>query len=436
MNILMLTNVFTPQVGGVTRSIEGFTEEFRRRGHRVLIVAPRYEEEVTDDVDVIRVPAIPKFYQQVYPLPLPLLPSHETELREFEPDVVHAHHPFLLGNTAQRISADLDVPLVYTHHSRYQTYIETKTQWPRPVEEAVLHLITGFCQMTDAIVAPTDSIRQLLRSRGLQHRIEVIPTGVDRRRFEQGDGQRWRSRLGIPPDAFVIGHVGRLAAEKNVEFLSRAVSMVLKRDPAAHFLLVGYGPRQEEMEQIFKREGVFERVHPTGVLEGEDLTDAYHAMDVFAFSSHSETQGMVLTEAMASGVPVVALDGTGVRDLVETGVNGRLLMEEVESRFAEALKEIRNLSDEQREELVGSTREYARSIDLEHCAEHMLELYKSLIEEDANRADGSEGRSWDGLLRRWETEWNQWSTAAASVGVALKTTFSLGLEDELDEGSI
>lgn len=416
MNILMLTNVYTPQVGGVTRSIQQFTEEFRAQGHRVLVVAPEYEQTPDDETDVLRVSAIPNFYLDTYSLPLPIMPGLKSGVREFQPHIVHAHHPFLLGNTAHYIASTHQIPLVYTHHTRYSTYIETKTDWPPPVEQAVIDLIIGFCNLSDTVIAPSQGIEELLRQSGVTVPIEVIPTGVDLQQSAQGDGRRFREQHGLSPDAFVVGHVGRLSPEKNCPFLVKVVQQFLARQPDAVFLVVGDGPERESLENKLNEAGLAEQVIFSGFLAGQSLADAYCAMDLFAFSSQSETQGMVLAEAMAASVPVVALEATGVRDIVADGRNGFLIPGQDSQAFVEALQTIHDQSPDERLRMRQQALETAREVSLPRCADQMLALYSKLIEVQKPR----ESTEWLHLQQRWEAAWEQWKTSGRAVTSAVR----------------
>ncbi|MCB0361059.1 MAG: glycosyltransferase, partial [Bdellovibrionales bacterium] len=192
-----------------------------------------------------------------------------------------------------------------------------------------------------------------------------------------------------PDGARVIGHVGRLAAEKNLAYLTEAVARCLRGRDDAGFLVVGDGDERDEVSRILTREAGVGRAFVVGSLSGDDLTDAYAAIDVFAFSSQSETQGMVLAEAMAAGAPVVALDGPGVRDIVIDGRNGRLLDSDADrDTFAKALGDM--LDDP---ELKGAWRDAALSragdFSTAACVEEMLACYGRAIAgaEDRRRTD-------------------------------------------------
>src|SRR5690606_31450022 len=187
----------------------------------------------------------------------------------------------------------------------------------------IIELGTSYANLSDQVFAPSDSIRKLLLKRGVKTPIEVVPTGVRIERFACGDSSVCRERLNIPVSSFVVGHMGRLAPEKNLRFLAEAVIRFLREREDAVFLLVGSGSMESELQKSFGDAGLQDRVFMAGVLQGQELADALTAMDVFVFASRSETQGMVLTEAMAAGTPVIALDASGAREVVRDGVSGR-----------------------------------------------------------------------------------------------------------------
>jgi glycosyltransferase involved in cell wall biosynthesis len=222
----------------------------------------------------------------------------------------------------------------------------------------------------------------------------------------------------IPEDAFVVGHMGRLAPEKNLEFLARSVADFMKEHGEAVFLLVGAGPSLEAIRHIFAGAGMSGRLHTCGVLEKDALADALNAMDVFAFASKSETQGMVLTEAMASGLPVVALDASGVREVVVDGGNGRVIREETREAFAAALQWVHARSRKEREALVASARATADVFSMGASAQKALTAYENLRSGSATRRHDDE-LGWDQIRIRIKSEWDILKTFAQAGDEAL-----------------
>jgi glycosyltransferase involved in cell wall biosynthesis len=196
------------------------------------------------------------------------------------------------------------------------------------------------------------------------------------------------------------------------------VGQFLQRKPDAHFLVVGDGPEREEIRNTCAAAGVADRLHlSAGKLEGQDLADAYAAMDVYAFASQSETQGIVLAEAMAAGAPVVAVDASGVRDIVRDGVNGRLLPGEDEQTFADALACLKQLSPADRARLQAGIDETAAEFSTERSIERLEQLYQNVL--DAHPRDERDDTTWATLLRRVEEEWAIWLGHAKALGHAM-----------------
>lgn len=403
MNIVMLTNTYTPHVGGVARSVQAFAAEYRHRGHRVLVVAPEFADRPQDEPHVVRIPAIQNFNGSDFSAVLPVSGLLTEALDAFRPDLVHSHHPYLLGMTALRVARYRGLPLVFTHHTLYEQYTHYVPVDSPALRRFVIELATRYANLCDQVFAPSESIAALLRERGVEAPIAVVPTGVNLERFAQGDAAGFRGRMGIPDNAFVVGHLGRLAPEKNLVFLAEAVAAFLKTAPRAHFLLVGKGSSEADIRAIFEREGLSERLHVAGILEPPQLADAYHAMDVFAFASRSETQGMVLTEAMAAGVPVVGLDASGVREVVRDGRNGRLLHGEDSAAFAAALQWVADLPRTARQALKQGARDTAEDFSMPRSAATALGCYEALRAR-ALVGRGEADAQWEHVLHLIEAE--------------------------------
>lgn len=417
MNILMMTNTFTPHVGGVARSVEAFSREYRAAGHRVIVVAPEFPNLPRREKDVIRVPAIQQFNGSDFSVIMPFSSGFLDAVREFRPDVVHAHHPFLLGNWAVRLAHEEHLPLVFTHHTMYEQYTHYVPGDSPRLKQFAIRLDVGFCNLCDAVIAPSESVADLLRERGVTARLEVIPTGVDVQRFGHGDGPMFRALRRIPRGAFVIGHLGRLAPEKNLPFLADAVIEALRREPRAVFLLVGSGPSLDPIKQAFKRAGLRKRLFHVRQARRQLLVDAYHAMDVFAFASVSETQGMVLTEAMAAGVPVVAVDAPGAREVVRDGRNGFLLPELNLESFTQALLRCAQLPRAEWRPFKANARRTARDFSMPRTATRAFNLYTSLVQSHQPAAP-RDASIWTQAGEWFQTEWNLFKNVAEAAGAA------------------
>jgi endonuclease/exonuclease/phosphatase family metal-dependent hydrolase/glycosyltransferase involved in cell wall biosynthesis len=420
----MMTNTYLPHVGGVARSVEAFAREYRRRGHRVLIIAPEFPDTPKYEQDVLRVPAIQNFNGTDFSVRLPIPGILHGALSEFRPDIVHAHHPFLLGDTAQRVSAQLDIPLVFTHHTMYERYTHYVPGDSPAIQRFVIDLATHYANLGNHVFAPSESIAAVLKQRGVRSPIEPLPTGVDVERFAVGNGHSIRKEFSMPLSAFVVGHLGRLAPEKNLPFLAKSVSSFLRRHRDAHLLVVGSGPSEQEIADLCQKRSVRDRLHLAGVRQGQGLVDAYHAMNVFASASTSETQGMVLTEAMAAGVPVVAVDAPGAREVVVDRVNGRLLPVQDERSFEAALSWIAN--HDHPTVIRERARETAANYSMSQCADRALEIYEGLIADARSSEAGissQDVKPWESTLRLIDAEYQLWSNRGAAIATAIQGNY-------------
>lgn len=406
MNILIVTNTYIPHVGGVARSVTAFTDEYRRRGHRVMVIAPDFEGQPNHEDNVYRVHALQHFNASDFSVALPIHPNLSRAVNAFQPDVVHSQHPFLLGLTAVRLARHRDLPLVFTHHTLYEQYTHYVPGDSPALKRYVMELCTRYANLADQVVAPSDSLRRIIESRGVQSPVEVIPTGVRLEDFEHGDGAGFRRACGLPDDAFVVGHLGRLAPEKNLDYLAQALVRFASAHERARVLIVGVGPSEPRIREIFAEAGLSERLCLKGVLPPSDLSNALHAMDAFAFASKSETQGMVVTEAMAAGLPVVALDASGVREVVVDGENGCLLPEDADpGRFSDALAWVAGLDQTARDRVQRSVRQTAEAFSMQRSVDKALRCFSAIQPKTAAQSTEHEHR-WEEVIRAIKTEWD------------------------------
>ena len=414
MRILMMTNTYSPHVGGVARSVLSFSKALRQQGHQVLVVAPTFAGQPAHEEGVLRWPALHRFHHSDFSMPLPAVVGLHARLRQFAPQIVHSHHPFLLGDTALRVAAERSLPVVFTHHTMYERYTHNLPLNSDRISRFATELATGYCNLCTAVIAPSATLADCLRRRGVEVPIEVIPTGIDLQRFATGEGARCRQQHAIPAKALLLGYLGRLAPEKNLGFLAAAVADFLCQRPQAHFLLAGEGSERASLLQHFSAAGVAGRIHTLGVLPSKELADAYRAMDVFVFASQSETQGLVLAEAMAAGTPVVAVDAPGVREIVRDGENGRLLPTECSESFVAALTWLADLPPATRRNLSEGALCSVQEFSLEKSVARLENFYAKLISApcrlhlDRNR--------WTVWRQRFEEEWK----IAHNIALALK----------------
>lgn len=326
MRITLVSETFFPQLNGVSRTLGQLTAHLRSVGDQVQVVRPCYRSRETPaeierarsfgDVPVrsVRLP----FYPDVV-VPVPPFPRVWRAVREFNPDIMHIATEVTLGFAALRRARRMGVPVVSSFHTNFDQYTAHYGMgWGDPL---VWRYLRWFHNRTLETYVPSRVAIEALEARGFE-RLVLWPRGVDSALFRPARPGREaiRAALGLGPGDVLIGHVGRLAPEKNIPYLAEALARVHRERPAARFLVVGDGPERERFQAGLEASG-----HFAGFRTGDDLADHYSACDLFAFASRTETFGNVVLEAMASGLPVVAVAEGGVRDIVRDGETGLMI---------------------------------------------------------------------------------------------------------------
>jgi glycosyltransferase involved in cell wall biosynthesis len=320
----LFTNNYLPFCGGVTVSVETLRRGLEARGHEAWVLAPRFPGADDASPRTLRYPSIPAATYPEFSLAIPCSPRLTRRVRALDFDVFHAHHPFLLGPAARRLARRQGRPLVFTYHTRYDKYAHYVPLSRKLVEAAARRLSTRFAARADAIIAPSAVLRDELRARGVRAPIAVVPTGVDLDRFTPGDRVAARRARGLDEAALIVLYVGRLDREKSVDRVLMAFERIAGTVAHARLVLVGQGTRGEELRRLAAGLHAAGRVSFTGVCPHAELPDYYRAADLFLFASETETQGLVLAEAAACGLPAVAVDAPGCAEAVHDGDTGVL----------------------------------------------------------------------------------------------------------------
>lgn len=378
MNVLLLSDVYFPRINGVSTSIQTLRRELLAAGHEVTLVVPDYGTG-SEEAGVVRVRG----------RSLPFDPEDRlmdwsglNRALESLPgrfDVVHVHTPFLAHFAGLRHARRHAVPVVETYHTLFTEYFHHYLPiLPRPWLSALARAISRRqCNRVDAVIAPSGPMRQALLDYGVHSRIEVIPTGLLPESFIQGNGAGFRHAHGIPPQRPMLLFVGRVAFEKNIGFLLAMLTRLHRTHPDACLVIAGEGPAERELHREVRRLGLTGHVRFVGYLDRQrELPDCYRAADVFVFASRTETQGLVLLEAMAQGTPVVALAEMGTKDVLVEG-EGCLIAPDDPTAFAARVAEL--LDDgEMHRRLSAAALAYAQSWRSERMAERVTALYAEL----------------------------------------------------------
>ncbi len=324
MRVGLFTNNYLPFRGGVTTAVETLRLGLEALGHRAWVFAPAAQHPHPDPPFVFRYPSVPAPTYPGFSLALPVSPRLGRLARSLELDVVHVHHPFLLGVTGRRLARRERRPLVFTYHTRYEKYAHYVPLPPRLVRSLAVRLSCRFADSADLIVAPSEHVADTLRRRGVRAPVRVVPTGVDLELFSPGGRDRARRRLGLPVEGLICLYTGRLDREKSLERVLDAFESIAAAVSTATLHLVGKGSHGHALERRAAAGSARHRVVFHGGLARDVLPDYYRAADLFLFASETETQGLVLAEAHACALPAVAVRGSGVDEVVTDGETGLL----------------------------------------------------------------------------------------------------------------
>jgi 1,2-diacylglycerol 3-alpha-glucosyltransferase len=399
MRIAIFAESHLPYLSGVTVSTDALARGLRARGNEVLVVAPRPSSGMIVELAGAGSPgpAPDHAWLPSYQLPRPVPPGYRmpwplrgsagiAAARAFRPDIVHAQSPFVTGQLARRLARELEIPLVFTHHTRFADYRHYLGPLAAPGAALTSAYLRAFWAGCAAVVAPSTDLADEIRARlGRRPRpiVLVIPTGTDVAGIAALEPLDPRPLAGWPADSIVVASLGRLASEKSVETVVDAFALAGADAPTLRLLLIGGGPSEPLLRRRAGEPGLSGRLHLTGQRPRLEALALLRGADVFAFASRTETQGLVLAEALASGLPAVALDGPGVRDSVRDGVDGRVIpADPAEGRAARLAAAITELAADSpaRAAMAGRAAAGAGRFDLGVRIGEMEDLYRELID--------------------------------------------------------
>lgn len=381
MKILYISDVYFPRVNGVSTSIRTFVGQMQSLGHEVHLIAPDYDIATEDERWIKRIPARSIYFDPEDKLMkwhsvLQILP----ELRREHYDLIHVHTPFVAHYLGLRLARELNVPLVETYHTFFEDYLHHYLPWiPKRLARGIARLISKRqCNAVNAIVAPSKPMLDVLRGYGVKAEAGVIPTGLQEQSFKEADGEAFRIKYGIPLDRPVLLFVGRVAFEKNIGFLLEMTKLLITKQPDVMLVVAGQGPAEKHLHQLATDLGLDHHIKFIGYLDrNTELNACYQAADIFVFSSKSETQGLVLLEAMAQGTPVVAISELGTASILREG-QGALIAPDDTQGFADKVHQLLQYPQE-RYELGKAARLYAsENWTARLQAERMLHFYQQL----------------------------------------------------------
>ncbi|WP_150910524.1 glycosyltransferase [Marinobacter halotolerans] len=393
LRIAMFTNNYLPFIGGVPISIERLRRGLQALQDSVLVVAPRYRDQPKNEDNVLRVPSLLSMGEKrEFRLANIFLRRIRTRLKIFQPDVIHLHHPFWLGSLGLFMGRLLKVPVIYTYHTRLEHYAHFVPLPGNLFRNLISHaLVKRFANKCDAVIVPTYSTEEYLRMIGVKSATFVQPTGIEYHRFQEVSDEEvssLRKTLGLT-DETVFVSVSRLSNEKNIDFMIDAIHALRQRtDKPFRFLMIGEGHQRERLQSRIDELDLGQHFTLVGAIPPEDMAIWYHLGDAFLFASKSETQGMVILEAMAAGLPVVAVRSSGIDDVVRQDFNGFKTPEKPDlwcDRVQQLLEDT-----ELREKMAANALSFAADYSVEQFARDVREIYALTLARTASKGKGGQ----------------------------------------------
>jgi glycosyltransferase involved in cell wall biosynthesis len=382
MHIAHFTNTYHPSISGVVRSVASFRQGLSELGNNVFVFTQ--DDAGYEDIEpfIFRYLSLNLGLPNEFPATIPISPFMDRLLPNLNIDLIHSHHPILLGQIAANKAEELGVPLVFTFHTRYREYSH---YIPLPqdivqdfVKDAIDLWLKDYIRKCDHVVVPTESMRAVVAEQyDFDKRVTVVPTGIDLRPYKDLQAEPFRKEQGWDEDV-VISSVGRLGAEKNWAVLIKAVAKVLETHPKVRLVIIGEGPERRRLQKLTKSLGIAERVNMIGKVDFDEVPSYLKASDLFAFASTTETQGLVTLEAMAAGLPVVAVDAVGTRDIIEHDKDGLLTSNDSEA-IAKAINQLLDHTESYQSFRQASLQK-AKSLEFRAQSKKMMAVYEKAID--------------------------------------------------------
>ena len=382
----MISDVYFPRINGVSTSIKTFKNELETLGHEVTLIVPAYTpEQNCDPVSDQTVIRVPSRYLWLDPEDRAMRWGNIFALREQlthkQYDILHIQTPFIAHYVGVSLAKKLNIPRVETYHTYFEEYLYhyipfLPKSWMKYVAR---HYTKTQCNDLDAVIVPSTAMQEVLVNYGVATHTEVLPTGIELDKFRDGDGEKFRKAYNIPVDRPTLVFIGRVAFEKNIDFLLRVVDQVRRSIPDVLLLIAGEGPALPHLKKLANTLRLNSNVLFLGYLDrNKELLDCYASGDAFVFASNTETQGLVLLEAMALGVPVVSTAVMGTKDILAPQ-KGALVCNETVGEFANNI--IRLLKDPTlRATLSQEALDYVKTWSALSMAKKLLQFYEKVVQ--------------------------------------------------------
>jgi 1,2-diacylglycerol 3-alpha-glucosyltransferase len=373
----LFTDTYLPQINGVTTLMPIMERLFREQGHKVYVFAPSYDKPrwSRESEHIFRFPAFKFAFHKDSRITLPFHKEARSIFREL--DIVHSQTPFSLGVLGIRLSRKYQIPHLHTYHTLFTEYLHYFPKYLRPSPKIVGKVSVAFCDRCDAVTVPSTPMKEELISYGVKVPVHTLPFGLDMNDFAGEPKVNLREQLNIAEDEKILLCTGRLSHEKNVEFVIESFAKIQAEIPKSKLIIVGDGPARKDFEISAAELNVAEKVIFTGFVQWQDIIDYYKQADLFVYGSKTETQGIVYMEAMASGLPAIAVGEMGALEAIRDGETGYLVKEDVTAFSDAALKLLGD--SELHAEFSKNAMAFAEEMSMQSTLSQLEDIYDEML---------------------------------------------------------
>ncbi len=377
LKIAMFTDSYRPQINGVVTSIEIVKKSLEKKGHEVMVFAPSVPKYTDTEGGIYRFSSISFMAHKEYRIGVPVEFLNDKNLKKFDFDVMHVHTPFSIGALALGITRKYYVPCVGTFHTLFSEYIHyfIRPQFIGQIKEVKMlfdklswRYLPWFYNQMDSVISPSESIKNLLKEKGITKDISVVPTGINDDIISRKSKKECRKKFGFGAEKILL-HVGRVSKEKNPRFVISSLKGLLAKG-GTRLVITSEGPEKPVLKKLARKLGVEKNIIFTGYMKESDIADMYRAADIFVMASKSETQGVVLLEAAANGLPCVVLDTPVMSDFVRKNGTGIVCTED---GFADGVDKMMREGGRYAKNALSCGRKYSSG----RFADNLLKIYKS-----------------------------------------------------------
>ena len=380
MRVAFVTDTYFPHITGVAVSIQQFYRTLTDLGFEIDIFAPEVKEDIKDRPNVIRLSSIRLWPTLPEQTRIPSFPfKNYSKLFSGNYDLIHSQGGGIFSLVGLIAAKQKKIPCVMTYHTNWRDYTHYFFNGKLITPVLVDKINQKFGNAFDALITPSQKIKTSLQSSGVKKRVEVIPSFLDYSKFENVSSNFIHQKLNLEKDTPIILTAGRLALEKNFEFLLEVFAQIEPHFPHVRFVFAGDGPDRLHLETLVKNLKLDSKILFLGNILPQDMPKVYHDASLFTFASTSETQGLVVLEAAASGLPLVLIDDSAYAGTIQNGLNGYLIPTQNKSEFAQKI--IKLLEDNPLRKKMGQASKslVQQNFNSLHLTQKLVNLYQSLV---------------------------------------------------------